>query len=290
MFRKLTLVCALVALLVIVLGTYVRLSDAGLGCPDWPGCYGKAIVTDSAQFKVDSEALFPSNPLDIGKAWKEMTHRYLAGTLGILVLVLLPLAWFLKEKRSSSITWTIILLVLVASQAALGMWTVDLKVMPLMVTLHLLLGFITFWAISWTYLLNGAETSLRPVKSGPLLFSWFGILLLFLQIASGGWVSSHYAALACTDFPHCQGELLPITGLAEAFDVLVQDGTLVSAAAKVTIHALHQLGALITFVVLSLLMLSATSDQYPRPVRRSGLWLSILLLVQIVLGILSVKN
>jgi len=170
------------------------------------------------------------------------------------------------------------------------MWTVDLKVMPLMVTLHLLLGFVTFWAISWTYLLNRTEASMRPVKSGPLLFAWFGILLLFLQIASGGWVSSHYAALACTDFPHCQGELLPMAGVAEAFDVLAQDGTLVSAAAKVAIHAIHRLGALITFVVLSLLMLSATSDQYPRPVRRSGLWLSILLLVQIVLGILSVKN
>lgn len=143
MFRKFTLASALVALLVIILGAYVRLSDAGLGCPDWPGCYGQAIINDSPQFKAEAEALFPNLPLDTTKAWKEMAHRYLAGTLGILVLVLLPLAFKSKEQRSASIGLSIWLLILVSAQAALGMWTVNLKVMPGIVTLHLLLGFST---------------------------------------------------------------------------------------------------------------------------------------------------
>lgn len=290
MFRKLTLVCALLALLVIVLGAYVRLSDAGLGCPDWPGCYGKVLVSDSLQFRDQAATEFPANPLDTGKAWKEMSHRYLAGALGILVLALLPLAWRLNQQRATAIVWSIVLLFLVVAQAALGMWTVHLKVMPLMVTLHLLLGFVTLWAISWTYLRSHPDVNLRTVSSGPALFAKFGMLLLLLQIGLGGWVSSNYAGLACTDFPLCQEQWLPIDGYAEAFNFLTQDAATLSSGAKVAIHALHRLGALITFVVLSLLMLSATSEKYAKPVRRSGLWLSILLLVQIVLGIFSVKH
>ena len=106
MFRKLTLVCAVLALLVIIFGAYVRLSDAGLGCPDWPGCYGKTIVSESATFKAEAEAAFPNTSLDTAKAWKEMTHRYLAGALGILVLVLLPLAWKMKERRMAALSWS----------------------------------------------------------------------------------------------------------------------------------------------------------------------------------------
>ena len=290
MFRKLTLLCAFLALIVIVMGAYVRLSDAGLGCPDWPGCYGKALVSDSAQFKADAEAVFPDNPLDTAKAWKEMTHRYLAGALGLLVLILTVLAFGLKQQRTAALTWSALLLILVTSQAALGMWTVHLKVMPLMVTLHLLLGFITFWAFGWTYLRSHQEIRLRTERTGPTVFAVFVMLLLFLQIVLGGWLSSNYAALACTDFPRCQGQWLPDTGYAEAFNLLVQDGSAFSAAAKVAIHALHRAGALITFVVMFMLILSATSEQYPKPVRRSGVLLSILLFVQIILGIFTVKH
>jgi fused signal recognition particle receptor len=136
MFRKLSLFCAFLALIVIVMGAYVRLSDAGLGCPDWPGCYGKALVSDSPEFQADAQAVFPQNPLDTAKAWKEMTHRYLAGSLGVILLILFAMAWRLKQQRSALISWTGILLLLVAMQAALGMWTVHLKVMPIVVTAH----------------------------------------------------------------------------------------------------------------------------------------------------------
>ena len=290
MFRKLTLFCVFLALIVIVMGAYVRLSDAGLGCPDWPGCYGQVLVNDSAQFKTDAAAVFPDSPLDTAKAWKEMTHRYLAGGLGLCVLVLLVMALGLKKQRAAAIAWSTVLLLLVASQAALGMWTVQLKVMPLMVTLHLLLGFITFWVFNWTYLRSHQEIRLRAEKSGPAIFAVLTMLLLFLQIGLGGWVSSNYAALACTDFPRCQGQWIPETGYAEALNLFVKEGAAFSVAAKVAIHALHRVGALITFVVLFILVLSTTSEHYPKPVRRSGVLLSILLFVQIVLGIFTVRH
>lgn len=290
MFKKLSLFCAFLALLVIVMGAYVRLSDAGLGCPDWPGCYGKALVSNSAEFQADAQAVFPQNPLDTAKAWKEMTHRYLAGVLGIAVLILFAMSWRQKQQRAELITWSSILLLLVALQAALGMWTVHLKVMPIVVTAHLLMGFITFWAIAWTYLSSQSVISRRPVVSGPTLLTGLAMLVLLLQIALGGWVSSNYAALACTDFPRCQGQWLPDTGYDAAFNFLLNDSSALSAAGKIAIHALHRVGALIAFVVLSLTMLSATSEHYPKAVRRSGLLLSVLLLLQIVLGIFTVKH
>jgi len=290
MFRKLSLFCALLALIVIVMGAYVRLSDAGLGCPDWPGCYGKAIVSDSLNFKTDAETGFPDSPLDTDKAWKEMTHRYLAGSLGVLLLVLFGLAWRLKQQRAALVTWSAILLLLVGLQAALGMWTVQLKVMPLVVTSHLLLGLITFWAISWTYLRSNTDYKPRTKKAGPAYFAVFAMLVLFGQIALGGWVSSNYAALACTDFPRCQGQWFPDTGFADAFNFMAHDATSLSAAGKVAIHALHRIGALVTFAVLSLVMLSATSERNPQNVARSGNVLSAVLLIQIVLGIFTVKH
>ena len=290
MFRKLVLFSAILALIVIVMGSYVRLSDAGLGCPDWPGCYGKAWISDSAEFQADAKAAFPNSPLDIAKAWKEMTHRYLAGTLGVVVLVMFAMAWRQKSQRSAAIAWSSAVLILLGSQAALGMWTVNLRVMPIVVMSHLLLGLVTFWSIAWTYLRVNPNASLRAVKSGPTVFALFAMLVLMLQIALGGWLSSNHAELACTDFPRCQGQYWPDTGYADAFDFAVKDGISMSAAGKVAIHALHRLGAMVTFILLSLVMLTATSEQYPKTVRRSGVLLSALLLIQIVLGIFSVKH
>ncbi|MDD2760879.1 MAG: signal recognition particle-docking protein FtsY [Methylomonas sp.] len=290
MFRKLTLISALLVLIVIVMGAYVRLSDAGLGCPDWPGCYGEAFVSDSAEFQATAKAAFPNHPLDVAKAWKEMTHRYLAGALSISVLVLFAMSWRVKEQRPAAIGWTSASLVLIVCQSALGMWTVSLKVMPLVVTAHLLLGLVTFWVIGWVYLRVNPVTGVRAPKFGLSRFALFAMLVLLLQIALGAWVSSNYAALACTDFPRCQGQFLPDTGYADAFNFRAPDGNALSAAAKVAIHALHRIGGLIAFIVLSLMMLTATSEQYPKAVRRSGVLLSALLLVQIVLGIFSVKH
>lgn len=293
MFRKLTMLGAILALIVIVVGAYVRLSDAGLGCPDWPGCYGKAMVSDSTQFAAHAQAEFPQTPLDSGKAWKEMTHRYLAGALGLLALVLLPMAWRLKECRSTAVGWITVILLLIGLQAALGMWTVQLKVMPIVVTAHLLLGFATFWTLSWAYLRPNPVLTKRPVQSGPAKFAVFGMLIVLIQIVLGAWVSSNYAALACSDFPRCNGSFMPDGDYANALDLFYGikswDPSPLPASAQLAAHWLHRMWAVVSFVVLSLIMLSATSEHYPRPVRRAGVLLSMLLLVQIALGVLNIR-
>jgi len=286
MFRKLTLCCAILALLVIVVGAYVRLTHAGLGCPDWPGCYGKALVSDSAEFKADAAAEFPKYALDTAKAWKEMTHRYLAGGLAVLVLVWFGLAWR-QSQRSQAVTLTSLTLLLIVSQAGLGMWAVSSGTRPGVVSAHLLLGFVTFWIIAWSYWRLNPTVSPRPVKSGPSLFAGFGMLVLLMQIILGGWVSSNYAGLACTDFPRCNGTWLPDADYLSALDLFRDSG--LSADAKMAIQALHRVFAGFVFIVLSALMLSATSERYPKPVRFAGNVLSLLLLVQIALGIFSVK-
>lgn len=286
MFRKLTLISAILALLVIVLGAYVRLSDAGLGCPDWPGCYGKALVNDSAQFKADAAGQYPGAVVDIAKAWKEMSHRYLAGALGVLVLIMLPLAWR-QAKPAFAISLSVA--VLVAFQAVLGMLTVQMKVMPIVVLSHLIIGLTTFWTLAWCYLRSQVEIGLRPVSKGPAEFAMAAMLVLLLQIALGGWVSSNYAALACSDFPRCNGQFLPDGDFAAAINIFSADAAL-SADAKVAVHWLHRLGAVISFVLLSLLMLSATDERNPKPVRRAGVLLSMLLLIQIGLGIANIKH
>lgn len=294
MFRKLVLLSALLALFVIVLGAYVRLSDAGLGCPDWPGCYGKAIVSDDPAFKSQAEQQFPDSPLDAGKAWKEMTHRYAAGLLGVLALILAVLAWWQRNCRLPAVLSTFGLLLLIAVQAALGMWTVELKVMPIVVTLHLLLGFITFWTISWIYLrttpgLVRHETSYRGLRS----FTLLALAVLFAQIFLGGWTSTNYAALACSDFPRCDGQWMPEADYSAALNFFngLETGYqgVLSYKGQLAAHWLHRAGALISFILLTLLMLVATSAHYPKSVRRAGLLLSALLLVQVTLGILNVR-
>ncbi|WP_031433066.1 signal recognition particle-docking protein FtsY [Methylomarinum vadi] len=294
MFRKLVLFTALLALFVIVLGAYVRLSDAGLGCPDWPGCYGKAMVSDDAAFKSQAEQTFPDNPLDAGKAWKEMTHRYAAGLLGVLALVLAVMAWWQKQCRLPAVLSTGALLLLVAAQAALGMWTVESKTMPIVVTLHLLLGFITFWTIAWIYL-RTAPGLVRNEQAFPGLrvLTWLGMAVLLAQIFLGGWTSSNYAALACSDFPRCDGKWLPDADYSAALNFFsgLESGYqgVLSFQGQLAAHWLHRAGALVSFVLLTMVMLVATSERYPKAVRRAGLLLSALLLVQITLGILNVR-
>lgn len=286
MFRKLTLCCALLALLVIVVGAYVRLTHAGLGCPDWPGCYGKAFVSDSPEFKADAASGFPQYAVDTAKAWKEMTHRYLAGGLAVLVLIWFGLSW--REKlRQPAVLLTTLVLLLIVGQAGLGMWAVVSGTRPGVVTAHLLLGFLTFWSIAWSYIRLHPAAERRPVHAGPQGLTGLAILVLLMQIALGGWVSSNYAGLACTDFPRCNGVWLPDADYLNILDVFRDSG--LAADAKAAIQALHRVFAALTFVVLSLLMLSATSERYPKPVRLAGNILSLLLLVQIGLGIFTVK-
>ncbi len=294
MFKKITLFSVVLALIVIVVGSYVRLSGAGLGCPDWPGCYGQPIVSDHADFMAQAAKAFPGQTPDIAKAWKEMSHRYLAATLGTAILLLTLLCWREQQNRSSVITASLGLVVLVGLQAALGMWAVKLHVMPIVVTGHLLLGMMTFWLLFWLYLRVNPKAPLLTLRSNGL--AWFARVamgVLFLEIVLGGWVSANYAALACSGFPQCNGSWWPTADYRTALDLFSGLSTgytgVIAFDAQVAANWLHRVGALVSFIVLTSLMLNATSAHHPKPVRRAGLWLSALLLAQIGSGIIGIK-
>ena len=294
MFRKITFFGVFLALIVIVAGSYVRLSGAGLGCPDWPGCYGQAIVSDQADFKAHAAEAFPGQIPDIAKALKEMSHRYLAATLGIVVLLLALLSWRERQNRLAAVTTASILVVLLGLQATLGMWAVKLHIMPIVVTGHLLMGMMTFWLLFWLCLrINPKVSPLASTRNGLAVFARLAMLLLFLEIILGGWVSANYAALACSGFPQCNGSWWPKADYRTALDLFsgLNSGYtgVIAFDAQVAANWLHRMVALVCFIVLTLVMLSATSAHHPRPVRRAGLGLSVLLLLQIGSAVVGIK-
>lgn len=282
MRRALLVLATLVAFCVVGLGAYVRLSDAGLGCPDWPGCYGHLLgVPDEADEQARAEQVFPGKPVHTGKAWKEMIHRYLAGTLGLLIFAITVLAWRERIARGP----TTALAGIVIFQALLGMWTVTLLLKPMVVTAHLLGGMSTLALLVWL-----AQRPDGIARQGPSRLALAALVVVALQIALGGWVSSNYAALACQDFPTCQGQWLPAMDFGHAFTLRRElgqaaDGTLLPFAALTAIHWTHRLGALIVTLVVGGLALSLAS----RPAwRRWGLALAGLLALQVGLGIANV--
>lgn len=272
----LILVAAGLAFCVVVLGAYVRLSDAGLGCPDWPGCYGHLTVPHS---EVARQA-FPDRPLDTHKAWKEMAHRYLAGTLGMLILVICIAAWYGRWRLASSPWLPSLLLGLVVFQAALGMWTVTLLLKPVIVSLHLLGGMATLALLVWLAAarFRVAEEWGRGLRGWALL----ALVVLGCQIALGGWTSSNYAALACADFPTCQGRWWPEMDFSAGFHLVRElgvaaDGSPLPLAALTAIHMAHRLGALVVLLFVGALGIRLLQTPGARP------WGSI------VLGVLSIQ-
>lgn len=294
LYRRLLLIATLLAFAVIALGAYVRLSDAGLGCPDWPGCYGHWLgVPDAPHEQHAAAQAFPDRPVDTGKAWKEMLHRYLAGTLGLMILSLCILAWRQDMRSRQSPALPTALLGVVGLQAALGMWTVTLLLKPVIVTLHLIGGMTTLALLAGMAVAQRsavqADTGLRPATS---LLALAALLAVIVQIALGGWVSSNYAALACPDFPTCQGQWQPEMDLTHAFSLHRElghtaDGQLLPLAALTAIHWTHRLGAIVVALLagtLAVTLISSASQLW----RRCGLLLGALLLGQIGLGIANV--
>jgi heme a synthase len=237
--RVLTLVSLVLAFVVVVVGAYVRLSDAGLGCPDWPLCYGRPLPGDIA----DGDAL--------AKAWKEMGHRYLAGALGVLIFILTLLGW--RQRRSAWLAATI--LALVVFQATLGAWTVTMLLKPAIVTSHLLGGMVMLALLAWLALAQFAHAP-APQAKALRIPAVMGLTVLAVQIALGGWVSANYAALACPDLPLCLGELLPPMDFGNAFHFVRElgqtpSGELLRREALTAIHWTHRVFALLTVGVLA---------------------------------------
>jgi cytochrome c oxidase assembly protein subunit 15 len=299
--HRLALVAALVALTVIVLGAYVRLSHAGLGCPDWPGCYGQ-LTWPVETHEIDrAEQAFPERPVETHKAWKEMVHRYLAGFLVLLVVAINVLAWRGSGSGSGThragLRWLAgLLLVLILFQAALGMWTVTLKLKPVVVMGHLLGGLATFGLLLWlTWRSGRAGAASGPSQQAHPLAHFrtlilAGLAVLILQLALGGWTSANYAALACPDFPACQGQLWPATDFGEAFVLWREigvdyEGGVLDLPARTAIHLAHRIGALATLLVLGLLAVRLLRAP---ALRREGAVLAVLLGAQILLGIQNV--
>jgi cytochrome c oxidase assembly protein subunit 15 len=267
--RRLALAGVLLAFAVVVLGAYVRLTAAGLGCPDWPGCYGhltpRGALAEAAQGAVGAAAP------DAGKAWREMTHRYAAGTLALLIVAITALAFAARRQRLVSVSFALTLLATVIVQAILGMLTVTWQLKPLIVTAHLVFGLTTLGMLWWLALsvpssswgatsLGGAGRSLLGgaayIASAHHL-ALLGVVALALQIALGGWTSSNYAAIACPDFPTCQGAWWPHGDFRDAFVLwhaanVDYEGGLLPTAARVAIHLTHRLGAVIAAAALAL--------------------------------------
>lgn len=282
------------AVIVVVLGAFTRLSDAGLGCPDWPGCYGHVLWPDSAEEILIAEAKFPETPVEADKTWPEMVHRYFAGTLGLFIVALAVLGWQQRETRGYPFRLPMFLLFLVVWQALFGMWTVTLKLWPQVVTAHLL-GGISILSLLWLLALRLDDQrwqvpaalwrQVRRLK--PILIG--AILVVFVQVMLGGWISSNYAAFACADFPACNGEWWPAADFGKGFNILQGIGPnylggLMTSEARVAIHLTHRIGALIVAVYLSVLCLILLMTAYSK-MRRMALVIAAALLLQIGLGI-----
>jgi len=259
--RRIAFVAVLLAFGVVVLGAYVRLTTAGLGCPDWPGCYGHLTPPDAAE--------------NVGRAWREMIHRYFAGSLVVLTLALAVLAFTRRPRArapgSNSVPLTLAVVVTIFIQALLGMLTVTWQVAPQIVTLHLLFGMTTLALLWWLWLTLAAQTPRSPlpalgrspgVRWAPsniigARLALVGLVALAIQIALGGWTSTNYAAIACPDFPTCQASWWPDMDFGHAFvlwhaPTMNYEGGVLGNTARVAIHFTHRLGALVASCALLL--------------------------------------
>lgn len=291
-YRALILLTLILALGVVSLGAYVRLSDAGLGCPDWPGCYGHLTPHHAAEKIEAAVSGDPHGPVSHAKAWKEMAHRYLAGALGVLVLAIALAGWRLRRDTQRTPLLPLVLLALIVFQALLGMWTVTQLLKPFIVSAHLLGGMATVSLLMWLWLRERSQSAhVYFAQAGHLRGeAALGLLLVIVQIALGGWVSTNYAALACADFPLCQGQWVPPMDFEHAFALHRELGETVSGellplAALTAIHWTHRLMALVVAIFLIWLVIRLL--RAPGYVGL-GLAIAALLALQVTLGISNV--
>jgi cytochrome c oxidase assembly protein subunit 15 len=305
--RRLAFTGFALCLIVVVLGAYVRLSAAGLGCPDWPGCYGH-LTPIGAEQNAASQAAFPNTPLHTGKAWREMVHRYAASTLGLIIIGIAVIAINKRRQRLVGVGFALSLLALVVFQGILGMLTVTWQLKPFIVTLHLLFGLATL-AMLWVLCLKLVRVSRGDIRFGgamvpgsgaraaqsqtPRQFVHVALALLCLQIALGGWTSSNYAAVACLDFPTCQREWWPKMDFGDAFVLwrglgINYEGGVLDRPARTAIHFTHRLGALFASIALVFAAVTVLRRRSLNVARPAAIAVLGVLVLQLVIGIAMV--
>lgn len=274
----------------IVFGSFTRLTDSGLGCPDWPGCYGSASPLGARSDIAAAEAALPTGPVTWSKAWIEMIHRYLAMTVGLLILVMAAVSWVDRRHLPHSPWWPTATLVWVIVQGMFGKYTVTLKLYPAIVTLHLLGGLALLVLLALQHEAFQARQYALPARVRRWVLA--GLAVVFAQVALGGWVSTNYAVLACTDFPRCNGQWWPDMDFAAGFTVLrplgmTGDGQFLPFEALVAIHFVHRWFALVVLAVVGLAAWRLWRSGMA-PARRSAQWLLALLAAQVVSGLSNV--
>lgn len=289
---RLAWLAAILAFFVVTLGAYTRLKGAGLGCPDWPGCYGHMVVP-----KVNDHVGFAGQVVESAKAWAEMTHRYVAGTLGTLILILCGRSWWLqlRHKADSPVVLSSVLVLWVMFQASLGRFTVTLKLLPPVVMSHLLAGLVLFSLLVLLVLrIGGFYASIKAKDQHR--FRWWaliGLVLLFMQVFLGGWTSANYASLSCPNFPNCVDTLVPELHLAQAFSIADKlevnyQGGVLDQGTRMTIHFFHRVGAVVVFVYWLGFLLYLLTKAESALLLRFTTTLFFLLVCQLCLGISNV--
>jgi len=289
----LTLLTLFLTFDLVLFGAFTRLTDSGLGCPDWPGCYGTASPVGAREQIEAAQAQMPTGPVTHTKAWIEMVHRYLATGVGVLILTLAAGTWILRRRQALPVGpwWPTATLVWVCIQGAFGALTVTMKLFPAIVTLHLLGGLVLLALLcrqSVTYRHAELGRGPVPVAAGARTLLLATFAALWLQVALGGWVSTNYAVLACQQFPTCQGSWWPAMDFEQGFELwrplgLTGSGEHVTFAALTAIHYTHRLAA---YVVLALLLAAAWQLRQVLP--RQARWLAVLAGWQLVSGLSNV--
>src|SRR3989338_2801321 len=294
-YRKLVWVTLFLTFDLIMFGAFTRLTDSGLGCPDWPGCYGQANPLQAHADISAAETAMPTGPVTVMKAWIEMIHRYFAMGIGVLIAAMMVIPWRRwlqsgrKEKKFSPVFPTL-LFAFVCLQGAFGAWTVTMKLQPIIVTIHLLLGIALLALLAWFGSRQSDHPPVSPLAAVLRIPASLAAVLLMIQIALGGWVSSNYAALACTGFPLCHGALLPQMDFANGFTLwrdlgMTAKGEYLPFPALTAIHWMHRVYAFVVVLQIARVALAALKIE---GLLKTARWLLIMIVLQFTTGVLTV--
>jgi cytochrome c oxidase assembly protein subunit 15 len=301
-FHRLVLLTVFFTFDLILFGAFTRLTDSGLGCPDWPGCYGVSNpIAALAQIR-EAESLMPTGPVTLSKAWIEMLHRYFAMGVGFLIIIMVVWSWIRKQVIGANIAKTSIgILILVCVQGAFGAWTVTLKLQPVIVTIHLMLGLGLLAGLTYLSSLSARlepSSNLVPIKTEVPFkkIAWIVLAVLVLQIFLGGWVSTNYAVLACDDFPLCHGAWYPEMNFSEGFTFWRDlgksfDGSYLSVEALRAIHWTHRVGAIFAVAAVFYLAFKLWVISKSNPTTTFRFWASSLFglgLLQVITGMSNI--